>query len=121
MNLFLNHLNWIFLPVFLMFGASVPVWVSVDFSLTDLGQILWSYSSLILSTAISTVVVLIAVERKMLPPTPTDWPRWKRVAVYGQYFAYPIVGLVLSVLPALEAHTRLLLGRYLEYRVTEKA
>jgi hypothetical protein len=33
---------------------------------------------------------------------------------------YPIVGLVLSVLPALEAHTRLLFGRYLEYRVTEK-
>ena len=31
-----------------------------------------------------------------------------------------IVGLVMSVLPALEAHTRLLLGRYLEYRVTEK-
>jgi len=28
---------------------------------------------------------------------------------------------VMSVLPALEAHTRLLLGRYLEYKVTEKA
>jgi len=38
----------------------------------------------------------------------------------AQYLAYPIVGLVMSVLPALEAHTRLLLGRYLEYRVTEK-
>ena len=120
MNLFLNHLNWIFLPVFLMFGASVPVWVSVDFSLTDLGQLLWGYSSIILTGAISTVVVLIVVEYKMLPPSPRTWPAWKRFAVYGQYFAYPIVGLVLSVLPALEAHTRLLLGRYLEYRVTEK-
>jgi hypothetical protein len=40
--------------------------------------------------------------------------------VYLQSFSYPIVGLALSVLPALEAHTRLLLGKYLEYRVTEK-
>ena len=32
-----------------------------------------------------------------------------------------VIGLVMSVLPALEAHTRLLLGRYLEYKVTEKA
>jgi hypothetical protein len=45
---------------------------------------------------------------------------WKKFGVYLQYFAYPMVGLVLSVLPALEAHTRLLLGRYLEYRITEK-
>ena len=49
-----------------------------------------------------------------------SWPLWKRFAVYPQYFVYPIVGLVLSVLPAFEAHTRLLFGRYLEYRVTEK-
>jgi hypothetical protein len=56
----------------------------------------------------------------LLPPKPADWPGWKRLAIYGQYFLYPMVGLVLSVLPALEAHTRLLFGRYLEYRVTEK-
>ena len=56
----------------------------------------------------------------MLPPKPADWPWWRRVAAHLQYFAYPVVGLVLSVLPALEAHTRLMLGRYLEYRVTEK-
>ena len=44
----------------------------------------------------------------------------RRFLVFLQYFSYPVVGLVLSVLPALEAHTRLLLGKYLEYRVTEK-
>jgi len=120
MNLFLNHLNWIFLPVLLLFGASVPIWVSVDFSLTDMGQLLWSTSGLLLAITLSTVVFFIYFEMSLLPPKPAEWPRWKRLAIYGQYFLYPMVGLVLSVLPALEAHTRLLFGRYLEYRVTEK-
>jgi hypothetical protein len=120
MNLFLNHLNWIFLPLLLMFGASVPIWVSQDFALTDLGQSLWSWSGVLLSTTLSTVIFFLFFEMSILPPKPADWPFWKKVGVHFQYLAYPIVGLVLSVLPALEAHTRLLLGRYLEYRVTEK-
>ncbi|TMC37908.1 MAG: glycosyltransferase family 2 protein [Chloroflexi bacterium] len=120
MNLFLNHLNWIFLPVLLMFGASVPLWVSVDFSLTDLGQTLWSTSNLLLGVALSSVVFFLYFEIRMLPPMPKSWRPWKKLAIVAQYFAYPMVGLVMSVLPAFEAHTRLLFGRYLEYRVTEK-
>jgi len=120
MNLFLNHLNWIFLPVLLMFGASVPLWVSVDFSLTDLGQTLWELSNLLLGVALSSVVFFLYFEIRMLPPKPSSWPLAKRAFVYVQYMAYPMVGLVMSVLPAFEAHTRLLFGRYLEYRVTEK-
>jgi hypothetical protein len=119
-NLFLNHLNWIFLPLLLMFGSSAPIWFSQDFSLTDLGQQMWTASSIILSVTLSSVLFFMYFESQMLPPKPELWPRWRRVAAHLQYFAYPVVGLVLSVLPALEAHTRLLLGRYLEYRVTEK-
>jgi len=119
-NLFLNHLNWIFLPVLLMFGSSLPVMVSVDFSITDLGQHLWLYSTLILTTTLSTVVGLIVLESMMLPPKPASWSPMRRAVTHLQYFSYPVVGLMLSVLPALEAHTRLLLGKYLEYRVTEK-
>ena len=118
--LFLNHLNWVFLPVFLMFGAQVPIWVSPDFSITDLGQNLWLYTSIILTATLATVVALIYLEHRMLPPKPKTWGRLRRSIVYLQYFSYPVVGLVLSVLPALESHTRLLLGKYLEYRVTEK-
>jgi cellulose synthase/poly-beta-1,6-N-acetylglucosamine synthase-like glycosyltransferase len=119
-NLFLNHLNWIFLPILLMFGASMPVWVSVDFSITDVGEHLWQWSSTMLGVTLSTVVALILLEHLMLPPKPARWSRFHRMAIYGQYLTYPVVGLMLSVLPALEAHTRLLLGKYLEYRVTEK-
>jgi cellulose synthase/poly-beta-1,6-N-acetylglucosamine synthase-like glycosyltransferase len=119
-NLFLIHLNWIFLPILLMFGTSMPIWASLDFALTDLGQTLWIYSTIILSAALGTVLVLAYIEHRMLPPKPESWGPWRRRLVYLQFATYPIVGLIFSVLPALESHTRLLLGKYLEYRVTEK-
>jgi len=57
----------------------------------------------------------------VLPPRPPRWGPVRRGLAYLQYLSYPVVLFLLSVLPALEAHTRLLLGKYLEYRVTEKA
>src|SRR5258706_12312119 len=79
MNLFLNHLNWIFLPVLLMFGASVPIWVSTDFSLTDLGQTVWTYSGIRLSTTLSTVVFFLYFEIRRLPLKPAVGPLWNSV------------------------------------------
>src|SRR5438445_10155863 len=69
--LVLNHLNWIFLPVMLMFGAWFPVWTSMDFSLTDLGLNLTFYSGWILTATLSTTIALIVLEHLMLPPKPT--------------------------------------------------
>jgi hypothetical protein len=37
-----------------------------------------------------------------------------------QLFLSPVVGVALSVIPALEAQTRLMFGAYIEYKVTEK-
>ena len=91
-NLFSSHLNWVFLPLLLMFGASVPLWVSTDFSLTDLGQTLWGYSGLLLSITLSTVLFFMYFELRILPPKPAAWPLWRKLAVHIQYLAYPIVG-----------------------------
>ena len=43
-----------------------------------------------------------------------------RIVSYVQWLGLPFVGIFFSNLPALDAQTRLLTGRYLEYRVTEK-
>jgi len=32
----------------------------------------------------------------------------------------PIAGFIFTALPGLDAHTRLMLGKYIEYKVTEK-
>ena len=39
---------------------------------------------------------------------------------WASFALLPVFGLLLCALPALDAHTRLLFGRRLEYRVTEK-
>ncbi len=64
-------------------------------------------------------MVLIKVDASMCPK-PAEWPWWRRRYAELQLFLYPIVGLALSVIPALEAQTRLMFGAYLEYTVTEK-
>jgi hypothetical protein len=37
-----------------------------------------------------------------------------------QWYFLPVVSFVLSALPALDAHTRMILGKKMEYKVTEK-
>src|SRR5437667_222690 len=53
-------------------------------------------------------------------PEASDRGVLREVWAYAQLGLYRPVGLVFSVLPALEAQTRLMLGMYLEYKVTEK-
>ena len=64
--------------------------------------------------------MLIYVEHRIAPPRPASWGRVRRFVSWLQWFSLPIVGLLFSNLPALDAQTRLMTGRYLEYRVTEK-
>jgi cellulose synthase/poly-beta-1,6-N-acetylglucosamine synthase-like glycosyltransferase len=50
-------------------------------------------------------------------PEPQGLDRWLGVIAWA---AVPLVGFVVVILPAVEAHTRLLLGRGLRFEVTEK-
>jgi cellulose synthase/poly-beta-1,6-N-acetylglucosamine synthase-like glycosyltransferase len=115
-----NHINWAFMPAILLFGASVPAFINTEFSLTSLGQHLGFYSLIILSATSFNFLSLIYIEHNILPPKPKTWGKLKHIAIYLQFLLYPVIGLFLSAIPALEAQTRLLFGRYIEYRVTEK-
>ena len=120
-NLFGEHINWAITPFVITFGATIPLLINPAFRETTLGQNLPFYASMMLSMALGGLVVLIVVEHRIVPPRPASWSPWQRFISYVQWFALPFVGIVFSCLPALDAQTRLLTGRYLEYRVTEKA
>jgi hypothetical protein len=119
-NLFGEHINWAIAPFVITFGATVPLLLNPAFAETTLGQNLPIFASTMLTLGLVSLLVLVVVETRIVPPRPPEWGRVQRAVSYLQWLALPFVGIVFSTLPALDAQTRLLTGRYLEYRVTEK-
>ncbi|HET6744595.1 MAG TPA: hypothetical protein VFH90_01935 [Candidatus Limnocylindria bacterium] len=121
LNLFGEHINWAIAPIVITFGATVPLVLNPAFAQTTLGQNLPLYASTMLSVGLVALAVLIWVEHRIVPPRPREWGPITRFLSYVQWIGLPFVGVFFSNLPALDAQTRLLTGRYLEYKVTEKA
>ncbi len=120
-DLWLDHINWAIAPFVIIFGSNVPLLLNPAFAQTTLGQNLPLYAAWLLTGAFCCLLILVFVEEQVAPPRPASWGPWRRALTYLQWLALPLVGLVFSNLPALDAQTRLMAGRYLEYRVTEKA
>ncbi|MES2208784.1 MAG: hypothetical protein V4515_01190 [Chloroflexota bacterium] len=119
-DLWLDHLNWAIAPFVIIFGSNLPLFLNPAFAETTLGQNLPLYASWLLTGAFACLVVLMYVEERIAPPRPVEWGVVHNVISRVQWLLLPVVGLIFSNLPALDAQTRLMAGRYLEYRVTEK-
>jgi len=120
-DLWMDHINWAIAPFVIVFGSNVPLLLNPAFAQTTLGQNLPLYAAWLLTGAFCCLLILVFVEEQIAPPRPSAWSLPHRAASYLQWLALPLVGLIFSNLPALDAQTRLMAGRYLEYRVTEKA
>lgn len=106
---------------FIPFGSFVALLVNPTFSQTVLAHNLPRISSLIFKSCFLFTIALVAADIWMRPAHPKNYSRKKLLAIsLFDWFLSPTVGLLFSVLPAIDAHTRLMLGKYLEYKVTEK-
>jgi hypothetical protein len=125
-DLWLDHINWAIAPFVILFGSNLPLFISdrignSEFSQSTLGQNLPLYATWLLTGAFCCLVVLVYVEDRIAPPRPPSWGPLQHLAAWLQWLFLPVVGLFFSNLPALDAQTRLMTGRYLEYRVTPKS
>ena len=64
--------------------------------------------------------LVVLVDWRLRPEHPDGEDPIDVLIGWASFGLLPVFGLVLCALPALDAHTRLLFGRRLEYRVTEK-
>lgn len=108
--------NWFLLTL----GSSIPPLINPAFGRTVLGNNLARFSSTILTLSSVFLLVVAFIDWRMKPPRPKEYAAWKLPFLYLQWFTIPVISFFLSALPGLDAHTRLMLGKRLEYRVTEK-
>jgi len=115
-----DHILWPVNWFVITLGVSMTTIINQEFARTTLGYSLPRMSSGILSITLVFLAILLIVEIRQRPPRPETEKWWKSWTYPFEFVLMPIVGFFFSALPGLDAHTRLMLGRYLEYRVTEK-
>lgn len=113
---FLWSLNWFILTI----GANIPTFLSPAFARTSLGFNLSRISSFILTLCLIGLLTIIVINILLDPQKKRKIWAFLHPVTYLQWLFLPITGFFLNALPGLESQTRLMLGKYIEYRVTEK-
>ena len=117
-----GHVAWATWAFLLTFIGWLPALVaSREFSDT-----VWYYGAprvtgIIFNLASLALVTTVILSLCLLPKEqPPDKPLLRRLVLAVEWLLVPLIAVFLSALPALDAQTRLMLGRYMEFWVTDK-
>lgn len=114
------HFVWSSFWFLLTIGANIPTLVNPVFARTTLGLNLSRMSSAILTLSLIGTFTVVFIDVLLNPQYKSKLRAFLHPFTYLQWLILPITGFFFGSLPGLESQTRLMLGKYLEYRVTEK-
>jgi hypothetical protein len=120
-RLFESHFSWATAPLILTFVAWLPLYLNRAFSYQALAHNLPIITSRILTLASAALVVTISLSLLSLPPRPKRYGKVRVLGMLLQWFLLPFTSIAFGSLAAINSQTRLMLGKYLEFYVTEKA
>lgn len=115
-----THFLWPTSFFVLTLSASIPPLINPVFKRTVLGFLLPKLSGLILTLSSLMLVLYIYLDIKLRQKVNVATRLNFLPILIVQWYLLPLVSFLLSSLPALEAHTRLLFGKKIKYKVTEK-
>lgn len=115
-----THLFWPTSFFILTVSASIPPLVNPVFKRTVLGFLLPQLSGVILTSSTLMLILYVYLDVKMRQRLKVETKMIYLPLLLVQWYLLPLVSFLLSSLPALDAHTRLLLGKKITYKVTEK-
>ena len=116
-----SHYTWATWAIIITFIAPLPIIFGGGlFRQTAIGYNLPSVSAALFRVSLTTILICIFLTIKLLPPRPKEIKPKQRLVMIIQWFFSPLVVALLGSTPALDAQTRLMLGKYMHFHVTEK-
>lgn len=115
-----NAFFWATGPIIIMFAGWLPSLMNTEFRDSVLAYNLPQITSKILTIA-AAGIIMCGIISMVVVPRREKKTGLGRITLFAQWLLVPITSIFLSAIPALDAQTRLLFGRHLEYKVTKKA
>ena len=115
-----NNFSWATASIFIAIVGWLPLLMSPDVNQTILVFNVRVYATRLLGFAWVGLMVSAIISMKLLPPRPKNFHPIKSFYMFAQWVLIPIVAILFSSIPAIDAQTRLMLGRYMGFRVTDK-
>lgn len=106
--------------IYIMVVAWLPLYFGPGFQGTVLAQNLPLIIRILLSLTWVGLVISVCISILLLPPKPRGFGRRKSAEMLFQWICIPVTAIIFSSIPAIDAQTRLMLGKYMTFWVTEK-
>ncbi len=117
-----GHVSWATAPLILLYYAWLPLVINPGYRSIVLAHQLPVMASRILTFATVGLFSSIWISLLLLPPRPARYKRRRLVSMLAQWVLLPFTTIAFGAMAALNAQTRLMLGKYLEeFDVTPKS
>ena len=117
-----GHHSWATAPIIVAGLGWLPIFFGgAEFHATVLSYSLPFIARAIMSIAMFGLLISTFLSFLLLPPRPSEFSRWRYIFFAFQWALVPVIAAALSALPALDAETRLMFGRDLQFNVMEKS
>jgi hypothetical protein len=116
-----GHYFWANASIMISFLGWLPIFLGGEhFGFSVLAVNLPVITGIIMTIATFFLIVSVYANMVLLPPKPPHASRWAVWGMILQWFLVPMISMIFDSFPAIDAQTRLLLGRYMEFWVTPK-
>ena len=116
-----SHFSWATAAIFITFIGWLPRVFNSDFTNSVFGYNFPFVIRTILGLALIGLITGIIISFLLLPPRPRHRRKRYYLNFLWQWILAPIASIFLSSFAAIDAQTRLMIGKRLDYQVTEKA
>lgn len=117
----IGRVSWGLTPIIIALFGWLPIWFGGDkFNQTILALNLPKVLGYLMTLAMVGLLASMLTSLYLLPPAPAGTKKAKKAVMVLQWIISPIVAIPLGSMPMIDAQTRMLMGKYMEFWVTEK-